>query len=137
MPPGKVVEPTRLPKCDSSRHIERTSQADNESYGMQASMSFGASGPLKNRILAVESSHVFASANMAHPDAMVAAGKAPAATAFASNALCGTAVHAFDLRNKTLLQQLLDADARVRTSRPKATPSGGCSARCIETTANL
>jgi molybdate transport system substrate-binding protein len=87
-------------------------------------MSFGASGLPKNRIVAVESPHVFASANMAHPGALVAAGKAPAATAFASNALCVLAAPAFDLRCKTLALRLLDLDVRVGMSTAKADPSG-------------
>ena len=37
---------------------------------------FGASGLLKDRIVAGESPQVFASANMEHPEALVAAGRA-------------------------------------------------------------
>ena len=85
---------------------------------------FGASGLLKDRIVAGESPQVFASANMEHPEALVAAGRAPSVSAFARNALCVLATPSFSLQGKSLALRLLDADVRVGTSTPKADPSG-------------
>jgi molybdate transport system substrate-binding protein len=91
---------------------------------VKLNITFGASGLLKDRIVAGESPQVFASANMEHPEALVVAGRAPAVMAFARNALCVLATPVFDLRGKALALRLLDADVRVGTSTPKADPSG-------------
>lgn len=85
---------------------------------------FGPSGLLKDRIAAGEASHVFASANMTHPQALADAGRADAVRAFARNTLCGLAAPGFSLHGRSLAQRLLDADVRVGTSTPKADPSG-------------
>ena len=92
--------------------------------GVPVTLTFGASGLLKERIEGGASAQVFASANMAHPQALSAAGKAEAALPFARNALCALAAKDFSLQGKTLAQRLLDADVRVGTSTPKADPSG-------------
>jgi ABC-type molybdate transport system substrate-binding protein len=86
--------------------------------------SFGASGLLKDRLLTGERSELFASANMEHPQALVAAGRAQAVQPFASNALCALATPAFLLNGKTLATRLLDADVKLGTSTPRADPSG-------------
>jgi ABC-type molybdate transport system substrate-binding protein len=86
--------------------------------------SFGASGLLKDRLLGGERSEVFASANMEHPQALVAAGRAQAVLPFASNALCALAAPGFALNGKTLAARLLDADVKLGTSTPRADPSG-------------
>ncbi|MEO7151399.1 MAG: substrate-binding domain-containing protein [Burkholderiaceae bacterium] len=91
---------------------------------VRVAMTYGASGLLKDRIVAGESPAVFASANMEHPQALVAAGRAPAVHAFARNALCVLASPGFSLRGKALALRLLDADVRVGTSTPRADPSG-------------
>ena len=87
-------------------------------------MSFGASGLLKDRILAGEAPQVFASANMAHPEAVVAAGKARSVLPFARNALCLLSTASFGLQGKPLAQRLLDADVRVGISTPNSDPAG-------------
>jgi ABC-type molybdate transport system substrate-binding protein len=87
-------------------------------------MTFGASGLLKERIDAGANAQVFASANMSHPEALRASGKAEAVRPFARNALCVLAAPGFSLQGKPLAQRLLDADVRVGTSTPRADPSG-------------
>jgi len=87
-------------------------------------MTYAASGLLKDRILAGEAPQLFASANMEHPQAVVAAGKAVALAAFARNALCVLATPTFSLQGKPLAQRLLDTDVRLATSTPKADPAG-------------
>jgi ABC-type molybdate transport system substrate-binding protein len=108
----------RAALTDVSRAFEQDRPA------VKVNMTFGASGLLKDRIVAGESPQIFASANMAHPEALVAAGRASAVSAFARNALCVLATPAFSLRGKTLTLRLLDADVRVGTSTPGADPSG-------------
>jgi molybdate transport system substrate-binding protein len=92
--------------------------------GQKVNLIFGASGLLRDRLLGGERSDVFASANMEHPQALAAAGKAEAVQAFARNALCALAAPGFALNGRTLAQRLLDADVKVGISTPKADPSG-------------
>ncbi len=92
--------------------------------GQKVNLIFGASGLLRDRLLGGERSDVFASANMEHPQALAAAGKAEPVRAFARNALCALAAPGFELRGKPLAQRLLDADVKLGTSTPKADPSG-------------
>ena len=92
--------------------------------GAKVVLSFGASGLLKDRIEGGEAANVFASANMSHPEALQAAGKAEPVRAFTRNALCLLAQPAFDLKGRSVAQRLLDADLRVATSTPRADPAG-------------
>lgn len=88
-------------------------------------MVFGASGLLKDRILAGEGAQVFASANMDHPQALVAAGRAvQGVRAFARNALCLLTAPGFSLQGQSLAQRLLDPDLRVGISTPGCDPAG-------------
>lgn len=92
--------------------------------GLSVRLVFGASGLLKDKLLAGEASDIFASANMEHPRALVAAGRAETVLAFAGNALCGLSGAAFDLQGGTLVSRLLDPQVRVGISTPRADPSG-------------
>lgn len=87
-------------------------------------LGFGASGLLKDRLIAGERADVFASANMEHPHALAAAGRAAAPQAFASNRLCALGSPHFDATPETLVARLLDPAVRVGTSTPKADPAG-------------
>jgi molybdenum ABC transporter molybdate-binding protein len=87
-------------------------------------LTFGASGLLKDRILAGERADVFASANMEHPQALVSAGKASAVRRFARNALCALTTPAIAVTLDTLVDRMLDPAVKVGTSTPKADPSG-------------
>ncbi|WP_336994039.1 molybdate ABC transporter substrate-binding protein [Lelliottia amnigena] len=85
---------------------------------------FGPAGILQERILAGEECDLFASANLAHPQALLAAGRAQAVVPFASNKLCLTVrsdvMHVGDdwrvLLNRT--------DLRLATSTAGCDPSG-------------
>lgn len=92
--------------------------------GARPRLSFGASGLLKDRIVAGERADVFASANMAHPQALVDTGRAHAVRVFARNRLCALASPSFSLRGQPLALRLLNADVRLGTSTPQADPSG-------------
>jgi len=85
---------------------------------------FGASGLLKDRLLAGEAAHVFASANMEHPQALAAAAKAGAVQRFTRNRLCVLAREGIAVTPADVVDRLLDPALRVATSTPKADPSG-------------
>ncbi|MFT3957237.1 MAG: molybdate ABC transporter substrate-binding protein [Piscinibacter sp.] len=94
------------------------------SPGRRVELGFGASGLLKDRLLGGERADVFASANMEHPQALAAAGKAAAPQAFARNKLCALGAAGFDATPQTLVDRLLDPAVRIGTSTPKADPAG-------------
>lgn len=92
--------------------------------GIRLRFVFGASGLLKERLLAGEPAAVFASANMEHPRALAAAGRAGEVRRFARNRLCVLAREGVDIGADNLLQRLLDPTVRVGTSTPQSDPSG-------------
>lgn len=92
--------------------------------GARVRLTFGASGLLKDRLLKGEASHVFASANMEHPQALADAGLAAAPERFARNRLCALVAPALMVTSQTLVARLLDPQVRVGTSTPKADPAG-------------
>jgi len=67
---------------------------------------------------------VFASANMEHPRALAAAGRAGSVSLFARNQLCALATPSVRVDSGSLLDRMLDPAVRVGTSTPKADPSG-------------
>ena len=85
---------------------------------------FGASGLLKDRIAAGERADVFASANMAHPQALAAAGKASPVQRFTRNTLCALVSPKVNVTPETLVDRMLDPAVKLGTSTPKADPSG-------------
>ena len=92
--------------------------------GVPVRLVFGASGLLRDRLLAGEPAQVFASANMEHPEALAAQGRAEPVQPFARNALCALAAPGFGLRGASLVERLLDPAVKLGTSTPKADPSG-------------
>lgn len=85
---------------------------------------FGASGLLKDRLLTGEPAELFASANMEHPQALAAAGRAGAVQRFTRNRLCLLARPEAGVTPDNLLARLIDPAVRVGTSTPRADPSG-------------
>lgn len=92
--------------------------------GRKVKLVFGASGLLAERLRGGERADVFASANMEHPQALVAAGRAERAQAFTRNALCALASPAVNLSATNFVDRLLDPAVKLGTSTPKADPSG-------------
>jgi ABC-type molybdate transport system substrate-binding protein len=92
--------------------------------GAKVRLVFGASGLLRDRLQGGEAADVFASANMEHPQALAAAGRAEPVQRFTRNALCALATPSFSLQGRTLVERLLDPAVKVGTSTPKADPSG-------------
>jgi ABC-type molybdate transport system substrate-binding protein len=126
--PSQAQVPPRIMQVQAAGSLraafEEIARAFEQERPVAVQSTFGASGLLKDRIVGGEKPDVFASANMEHPEALVAAGRASAVTPFARNALCVLASPTFSLRGKSLALRLLDADVRVGTSTPKADPSG-------------
>jgi len=92
--------------------------------GSAVRLSFGASGLLCDRIAAGERADVFASANMEHPQALAAAGRARPVRRFARNTLCALVAPGVAATPETLVERLLDPAVKLGTSTPKADPSG-------------
>lgn len=85
---------------------------------------FGPSGLLKDEIANGAAADVFASANMAHPQALHDIGKSGPATLFARNTLCALVRPGLNVTSATLLDVMLDPAVKLGTSTPLADPSG-------------
>ena len=81
--------------------------------GTSVKLVFGASGLLRDRLQAGEAADVFASANMEHPQALAASGRAEPALPFARNALCALAAPSFGLNGQPLQVLTLPDDLNV------------------------
>lgn len=85
----------------------------------------GASGLLRERIEKSETAHVFASADMGHPQRLADMGRTAGPPAvFARNALCALVRNGVAATSDTLLERMLDPSIRLGTSTPRADPSG-------------
>lgn len=93
---------------------------------------FGPAGLLRQRIEAGERPHVFASANLAHPQRLVDLHLSPRVQTFARNRLCATVRNIAGLTERPLLEVLLDSRWRVATSTPGADPSGDYALQLFE-----
>ena len=92
--------------------------------GVAVQAKYGPSGTLRDAIAGGEPAHVFASANMAHPQSLAHAGKSGAVALFARNRLCALVRPGLAVTADTLLDAMLRDDVKVGTSTPKADPSG-------------
>lgn len=84
----------------------------------------GPSGLLKNKIANGAAAHVFASANMEHPQTLHDAGIGGPVILFARNTLCALVRPELDVSGADLLERMLAPDVKLGTSTPKADPSG-------------
>jgi len=83
---------------------------------------FGASGELRDRIVAGERPEVFVSANMDHPFSLEKVGLSGPTRRFGRNRLCALVAPGIAVDSATLLERMLDPAIRLVTS--KADPSG-------------
>lgn len=129
---ARAEEPVRLAAAGSLRAaLEAVSEAfaqaggeaGGEAGGGAVERRYGASGLLRERIAAGEAADVFASANMAHPRDLAAAGGRNVVL-FARNRLCALVGPGLSVTPDTLLDRMLDPAIRLGTSTPKADPSG-------------
>ena len=107
----------RAPMTELARDFEQAS-------GMRVTLTFGASGLLRDRIAGGEPADVFASANMAHPQSLVGKGWARATTRFAKNRICLLTAPGLGIDSASALAALLDPGLKLGTSTPKADPGG-------------
>jgi molybdenum ABC transporter molybdate-binding protein len=92
--------------------------------GHKVATKFGASGLLKDEIVAGAKTDVFASANMEHPQALHDRGISGAVILFTRNRLCALLRPNLAAETDTLLARMLEPSTRLATSTPKADPSG-------------
>jgi molybdate transport system substrate-binding protein len=122
---ASAAEPLTLYAAGSLKAaLSDVAEIFQEQYGAAVAPTFAASGLLRERIEQGEPADVFASANMAHPQALVDAGWGGPVALFARNQLCALAQPGLEASTATLLDTLLDNAVRVGTSTPKADPSG-------------
>jgi len=108
----------RAALTDSARAFEAAQP------GVKLALTFGASGLLKDRLAAGEASDVFASANMDHPQALAAAGRAAPVQRFTRNAMCALLRPGLDLAPDALVAAMLDPALKLGVSTPRADPAG-------------
>ena len=92
--------------------------------GIPVQARYGPSGLLKDEIAGGAKAEVFASANMEHPEALSAAGKAGPVRRFARNRLCALVKAGLTVDSASLLDRMLDPSVKLGTSTPKSDPSG-------------
>ena len=84
---------------------------------------FGPSGVLRQRLVAGEQTDLFASADLAQPEALAAV-KAALVVPFARNRMCVVAPGRLGLTADNLLDRMLSPETRLATSTPGADPGG-------------
>jgi ABC-type molybdate transport system substrate-binding protein len=123
--PVMAADPVRLYAAGSLKAaLTDVAKAYEEAYGTPVATAFAASGLLREQIEGGEPVDVFASANMAHPARLMAAGWGGPVALFARNRLCALAQPDVKLAPADLLDVMLDPAVRLGTSTPKADPSG-------------
>ncbi|WP_193184301.1 molybdate ABC transporter substrate-binding protein [Nisaea sediminum] len=96
----------------------------NSKTGHPVRAIFGPSGLLRQRIEDGAPADLFASADMAHPEALRRAGKAGEVALLCRNRLCALVRSEIEVSPEALLDVLLDESVRVATSTPVADPAG-------------
>ncbi|MGH6945059.1 MAG: molybdate ABC transporter substrate-binding protein [Geminicoccaceae bacterium] len=123
--PAMAADPIVLYAAGSLKAaLTDVAKAYEDAYGAPVELEFAASGLLRERIEGGERADVFASANMAHPQALMAKGLGGPVALFARNRLCALAQPEIEVSTATLLDSMLDEEIRIGTSTPKADPSG-------------
>jgi molybdenum ABC transporter molybdate-binding protein len=118
-------EPIRLYAAGSLRAaLTEVAAAFEHASGTKIEAKYGASGLLRDEIVAGARTDVFASANMEHPQALALSGKSGPVVLFARNHLCALVRAGIAVEAETLLDKMLDSGIKLATSTPKADPSG-------------
>ncbi|MES2938692.1 MAG: molybdate ABC transporter substrate-binding protein [Pseudomonadota bacterium] len=92
--------------------------------GARVTLTFGASGLLRERIEQGAPAQVFASADTEHPRRLAVEGQWLPPVVFTRNALCALVAPEVEATSGTLLATLLSGDIRLGTSTPRADPAG-------------
>lgn len=118
------AEAVKLKAAGSLRDaLTEISEAFAASGGAPVEGDYAPSGLLREWIEAGEPAHLFASANMAHPEA-IAATRGGEVRPFARNTLCALARDGLELAPESLVEVMLRDDIRVGIATPGADPSG-------------
>lgn len=119
------AEPIRLAAAGSLRAAlsEVAAAFAASPGGMPVTETYGPSGLLRQRIAGGEGFDLFASANMAHPEALGRERRMPAVL-FARNRLCALVRPGLEVTSANLLERMLDPAIRLGTSTPRADPAG-------------
>jgi molybdate transport system substrate-binding protein len=104
--------------------LSDVAKAFEQATGNTVAKEFGPSGNLRQKIEQGEKAHVFASANMEHPQSLVGKGQRGPVALFARNTMCAIAQPGLEVSAGTLLDVMLNPSVRVGMSTPKADPSG-------------
>lgn len=122
---ARADEPLRVFAAGSLRAaFTELGAAFQARQGTPVQFRFAPSGLLRDGLLAGEKADLFASANMAHPEALATKGVAGPVRRFARNTLCALASPKVSVTGQTLLARMLDPAVKLGTSTPKADPSG-------------
>jgi molybdate transport system substrate-binding protein len=125
MVPAMADETVLLHAAGSLRAALSEVARDFEAAGFgKVQAKFGPSGLLKDEIAGGAKAEVFASANMAHPQALAAESRSGPVVLFARNRLCALVRPGLDVAPSSLLDRMLDPQVKLATSTPKADPSG-------------
>jgi molybdenum ABC transporter molybdate-binding protein len=109
----------------SLREVLTAIAAEHEARtGQKVTLTFGASGLLRERIEKGEPAQVFASADTDHPQRLATQGGWQTPVVFTRNALCALTSDKIGATPATLLATLLQPSVRVGISTPKADPAG-------------
>jgi ABC-type molybdate transport system substrate-binding protein len=123
--PVLAAEPVLLHAAGSLRAaLMEVSKGFEAATTLTVQTKFGPSGTLKNDIAGGARAEVFASANMANPQALAKEGKSGPVVLFARNRLCALVRPGFAVTTATLVERMLDPNVKLGTSTPKADPSG-------------
>jgi molybdate transport system substrate-binding protein len=124
-PPAVAADALSLYAAGSLKAaLSDVAKAYEGAYGTPVETDFAASGLLRERIEGGKRPDVFASANMAHPQALMEKGLGGPVALFARNRLCALARPDLQVETANVLDVMLRDDIRLGTSTPKADPSG-------------
>jgi ABC-type molybdate transport system substrate-binding protein len=104
--------------------LSEVASAYQTASGNSVEAKYGASGLLRDELMAGAGADVFASANMEHPRSLTEAGRSGPTRMFARNSLCALVRPGLAVETGTLLERMLDPAVKLGTSTPKADPSG-------------
>jgi ABC-type molybdate transport system substrate-binding protein len=134
---GASAQAIRLKSAGSLKPAFTRLMADfTAASGVAVQAEFGASGTLREKILAGDATDIFTSANMEHPQA-IAVARGGTAEPFTRNRLCALTQPDLGLKPDTLLQTLLDSGYRIATSTPGADPAGDYALALFDKAENL
>jgi ABC-type molybdate transport system substrate-binding protein len=124
-PVAELSPPVQVLAAGSLREALSTIAAEFESRtGQKITLTFGASGLLRERIEKGEGAQVYASADTYHPQRLAALGGWQPPVVFTRNRLCALTSERVNATPQSLLATMLRPEVRLGTSTPNADPAG-------------